>query len=490
MVTPRVVRWTPPLHTFVLIVLVLTVGIRLLFLDEPAGRDEAGYLIVGGGWDHGTSLYGGYWVDRPPLLIWIMELAGNLTVLRLLGLLSTVLMVLGVARAAHVTRGPEAARWAAGAAGLFGVAHWFGVPRTNGEMLAAAFVAWGVALTAQALTRPETRTWPLALGAGVLAACAGLVKQTIADGLVFAVVLAVAIAWRRPELRRHCVTVVAWGALGVVATLAIGLAAAAARGTSFGELFDALVTFRADAGEVIRTSASSATTDRLWVLLGTWLVSGLAVVAVLTAWHGLRRRDPVVLATLGVIAFVSGAAILGGSYWGHYLFQLVPASSLAVGLLADQVRPRLRTVATSLVVAATLGNLVFTLVSPPEDGVEAEVVGGWMKDSGRPSDTAVIAYGQPNVLAAADMTSPYPYLWSLPVRTLDPDLTTLSRVLASTDRPEWFVDWSGVRSWGIDPARVQIELGRHYTKVTEVCGRTVWLARGEQRTLATPKECP
>lgn len=491
MTTTRGRHWSPPLPLFLAAALALMIGIRLLFLREPVGRDEAGFLMVGDGWSRGgSSLYGEYWVDRPPLLIWIMELAGDATVLRLIGLLSTVLMVLGVARAAHLARGPAAARWAAGTGALFGVAHWFGVPRTNGEMLSVAFVAWGIALAVQAWTRPGPRSWLLALGAGALAACAGLVKQTIADGLVFAVVLAVATAWGRPDLRRHAVTVVAWGAAGAVTTLAIALAAAAARGTSPADLFDALVTFRADAGEVIRTSASGATTDRLWVLLGTWLVSGLAAIAALTAWHGARRRDPVVLATLAVIVFVSGAAILGGSYWAHYLFQLVPASSLAVGLLADQVRPRLRTLVASLVVAATLGNLVWALASPPSDGVEADVVGAWMKESARPSDTAVVAYGQPNVLAAAEMSSPYPYLWSLPVRTLDPDLTRLSEVMAGDDRPEWFVDWSGVRSWGVDPTRIQLQLSRSYVKVAEICGRAVYLAAGEQRALAAPTECP
>ncbi|MCW2829469.1 MAG: hypothetical protein JWP31_161 [Aeromicrobium sp.] len=490
----RAARRPLPLWAFLSLAMVAMTGIRLLFLGEPAGRDEAGYLIVGNGWHDGSSIYGDYWVDRPPLLIGIMQLAGNLTALRLLGLLSTGLMVLGVARAAYVARGDAAARWAAGAAALFGVAHWFGVPRTNGEMLAAAFVAWGFALAVQALIGTGIgtgrRTWPLAVGAGILAGCAGLIKQTIADGVVFALVLAVALAWQRPDLRRHAAAVVGWGAAGLVTTLGLGLAAAVARGTSVGELFDALVTFRAAAGEVIRTSASDATTDRLWVLLGTWLVSGLAVIAVLALWNGWRRREPVTLAALGVIVFVSGAAILGGSYWGHYLFQLVPASALAVGLIHDQVRPRIRIIVPALVAAATLGNLGWTLVSPPADGVEAEVVGTWLRQSGRPSDSVVVAYGQPNVLASAEMSSPYPYLWSLPVRTLDPDLVEMSSVLAGADRPAWFIDWSGVESWGIDSARVKIELGRHYRQVTEICGRTVWLANDQRRSFATPQECP
>lgn len=476
---------------FIAAVLAAMIVVRLLFLGQPAGRDEAGFLIVGASWDDGPWLYGQFWVDRPPLLIWLMELARDLTGLRLMGLLASVLMVLGVARAAHVVRGPRAAVWAAAAAALFSTAHWFGVPRTNGEMLAAPFVAWGIALTAQALLRPGPRSWLFALMAGVLAAGAALIKQTVVDGLVFAAVLAALVASQTPHRRRDVVKVVAAGAGGLLIGIGLALLAAAARGTTPDELFEALVTFRVDAGEVIRASASDATTERLWVLVGTWAVSGLALIAALTVWHTARTREPVLLAILAVITFVSATALLGGSYWAHYLLQLVPASALAAGLLADHVRPPWRTVAAGLVVAATAANLLFTTVSPPADGDEAQVVGRWLKQSGEPDDTAVVAYGQPNVLGNAEMSSPYPYLWSLPVRTLDPDLSTLSATLESDERPTWFVDWSGIDSWGIrDPGSVDELLDRHYRQVATICDRTIWLDRTTTRTLAAPKDCP
>jgi 4-amino-4-deoxy-L-arabinose transferase-like glycosyltransferase len=478
------------LALFLVGVIAVMVPLRLLFLGEPTGGDEAGFLLVGSAWHDGASLYGDYWVDRPPLLIWIMELAGTVTNLRLVGLAACVLMVLGVSRAAFVVAGDTAARWAAAAAALFSTAHWFGVPRTNGEMLASAFVAWGFALAVQALLRPRGRSWLPAVGAGLLAAAAVLVKQTIVDGLVFLVVLAVVTGWQKPKTRRRAVTVLAWAAVGLVAGVGAGLLAATARGTTVPELFDALVTFRADAGEVIRTSASSATAHRLLVLVATWLASGLAVIAVLAAWHGLRRREPALVATLAVIVFVSAAAMLGGSYWAHYLFQLVPASALAAGLVARRLRPRPRVAIAALVVVVTAGNLVWSLVSPPHDGVQARTVGTWLRQSAQPSDTAVVAYGQPNVLSSARMTSPYPYLWSLPVRTLDPDLTLMTEVLTGPDRPTWFVDWSGVRSWGIDPAAMVPVLQRDYRIVATVCGRTIWLERGVPRALAPVKDCP
>ncbi len=478
-----------PLAAHLALVLVLMIVVRLLYIGEAPGRDEAGFLLVGSGWDHGSSLYGSFWVDRPPLLIWIMEVAGSVTALRLWGLGASVLMVLGAARTAYVAGGDRAARWTASAAALFSAAHWFGVPRTNGEMLASAFVAWGFAFAAQALLRPGRRSWAWALGAGVLAGCALLIKQTVADGIVFAVVLAIAVG-RQSRHRQLAVRVLIAGAAGVLLAIGVGLAAAATRGTTPLELFDALVTFRADAGEVIRTSASSATSERLVVMLATWVAGGLAFVALLATWHAFRRGESAMLATWAVIVFVSGAAMLGGSYWAHYLLQLVPATAVAVGLMAAHVGPRLRTTLTGLVLVATTSNILWSFVSPPTDGTEAQVVGRWLKASGVADDTVVVAYGQPNVLSAAGMTSPYPYLWSLPVRTLDPDLALMSSVLDGDDRPEWFVDWSGIDSWGVDPAGLRVVLARHYRQVADVCGRTVWLDRSRPRSLASPGRCP
>lgn len=512
---------TAPLPMYLAGVVAALVVVRLMYLGEPTGRDEAGFLMVGTGWDDGASLYGSYWVDRPPLLIWIMQLAGSVGVLRLWGLGASILVVLGVARTAYVcaswsavqvrttgrstarvsaaraaagrAAGERAARWAAAAAAVFSAASWFGVARTNGEMLAGAFVAWGFACAAHALLRPApsaSATWIWGVSAGALGACAMLVKQTIVDGLVFAIVLALVVGSRR-RLRARAITVLVATLVGLLLALGVGLAAASARGTSPGELFEALVTFRADAGEVIRTSASDATARRLVVVLATWVASGLALVTALALGQAARRRDPAVVAASAVLVVVSAAALLGGSYWNHYLLQLVPAAALAVGLLADAVTPRLRTRLAAAVLVATAGNLVFALVTPASEGAEAQVVGRWLQASGAASDTAVVAYGQPNVLAAARMSSPYPYLWSLPVRTLDPDLRELSAVMTGPERPVWFVDWSGVDSWGIDPTALRTVLSAGYREVADVCGRTVWLVSGRPRPLApVPRSCP
>src|SRR3954453_22612441 len=68
----------------------------LPFVARPLSPDEAGYLIVGGHWHDGRSLYGDYWVDRPPALIALFEVAdalGGAVPLRLLGALAALLTV-------------------------------------------------------------------------------------------------------------------------------------------------------------------------------------------------------------------------------------------------------------------------------------------------------------------------------------------------------------------------------------------------------------
>ena len=69
----------------------------LPFLWRPLSPDEGGFLLVASQWGPGSSLYGDYWVDRPPVLIGLFALAdgmGDPWALRVLGCLAVVLTVL------------------------------------------------------------------------------------------------------------------------------------------------------------------------------------------------------------------------------------------------------------------------------------------------------------------------------------------------------------------------------------------------------------
>ncbi len=462
--------------------------LRLPFLGADAGRDEAGYLIVGTGWHDGTSLYGDYWVDRPPLLLWVFQAAGDLTTLRLLGCVAAALVVLLTGAAAHVAAGARAVPYASGAAALLCASPWLGTVRVNGELLAAPFVAASMLATVLLVRRSAGAR--VAAGAGASAAAAVLVKQSTVDALVFGVVALVVLATRSRASRRRAAGLLLAAVASALATVGVVLALAALRGTYPADLWDAVVRFRVDAGETIRLEASDATGERLLVLVATWAVSGLAMLtAGVAALAWVRRRDPVVVATLASLVASSGVALLGGSYWAHYLIQLVPAAALAAGLVAVAVPRGWRRAGAVALVGAAAVTIGATVVSPDEDGREARLVGEAIGGASRPGDTAVVAYGQPNVLLAAGTRSPYPYLWSLPVRTLDPELSALRATLASDDAPTWLVEWSGFDTWGVDADRLLPLVTERYREVARVCGRTVWLDRAVERPPVPSRSC-
>ena len=68
-------------------------------------------------------------------------------------------------------------------------------------------------------------------------------------------------------------------------------------------------------------------------------------------------------------------------------------------------------------------------------------------------------YGNADVQQASGMTSPYPQLWTLPMRTLDPHLSDLTTVLNGRHAPTWVVTWSNLDPWHMDPHhRVRLAL--------------------------------
>ncbi|MFW6775459.1 hypothetical protein ACOACO_14335 [Nocardioides sp. CPCC 205120] len=465
----------------------LAVLLRLPFLGAPTGSDEAGFLLVAHQWHDGASLYGDYWVDRPPLLLALFALVPDVTGLRLLGCACAASVValcaLAAGAAVDPARSRRAALAAAATAALLCSAPWLGTVRVNGEVLAAPFVAGALALTVLALREDARRPLVLAAAAGVLAACGVGVKQSSVDGVVFGTVALLVLALVRPARRRAAAVLLGVAVAGAVVTAALLVGAATLRGTDPLALFDAVVTFRVDAGETIRSSASGATTERLVVLLGTWAVSGLAVLGVAALVLAARRRtDPVAVATAATIVVGSLVALLGGSYWAHYLLQLVPASALAAGLVAARLSVPVVRACVAVLAGVTAVPVVLNLVSGVGEGSRAEAVGGAIAQAAEPGDTAVVAYGQPNVLAGAGLASPYPYLWSLPVRVLDPDLSELTTTVRSPDAPTWVVEWSpGFDSWALDAHELARAVASRYERVAEVCGRGVWRLREVDR---------
>lgn len=420
----------------------------LPFAGRPLSPDEGGLLMLGAQWGDGTSLYGDYFVDRPPLLIALFSLAdalgGTAWSLRLLGVVSvvtTVLLAGLVGRAASVSPVLPALT-----AAVLVTTPLFGGTVVNGELLGLPFLVGGSAAVLMAARSDRWLGW--ALLAGTLGACGALVKQSLLDVFVLSLVLLVA---RR---RFAALAVVAGAAL---VTIASAVGAAALLGTSPGALWDAVIVFRQEAASVIAASATGSTTIRLGGLLLALLATGAPLLFVALARRA--RGSALLWPALAVLAWELVVVLAGGSYWLHYLMGLVPGLVLLTAA-APGVDRLLRT-AYVVCAASTAVALCWVLANPIDRPEEPAIA--WLDEHARPGDTAVVAFGGANILRETDLTSPYPDLWSLPVRVHDPDLTAFGALLSSDTRPTWVVvAGASLSTWGVDGDAADLVLAEHY----------------------------
>lgn len=473
--------------------LIVVLG-RAPFLWRAPSPDEAGYLVVGGGWSRGTSLYGDYWVDRPPLLVDLFGLAaraGGVLPLRILGIAASVATVLLVAWAVRSTTGGPGARWAALAAAALCVSPALGGQIVNGELLAAPFVALGVGAAVAALSAPEPRR---VLGwsglAGAAGACAAMVKQNLVDVLVFGTALLLVHLVTRSTTVRTAAQVVAGVAGGGVAALGLISAAAVARGTGLRDLVYAMYGFRIDASAVIADEALAAVDRRRAILLDLWLVNGPALLTVVLVAGLLwwRLREPVLVALAVTVAYDGWSVVMGSGYWNHYLLQLVVPLSIALGVVAARLPRRAWFVPVLVVASLAVASVVAVLnPDPPERSVAAQAVGRSIARVAEPGDTLTVVYGGGQVQFASGLSSPYPYLWGLPLRTLDPDLEELEEVLRGPRAPTWFVVATKLNRRGQDRSEVHALLDERYRRVATLKGHSIYLLDGTDRPVPTVK---
>jgi hypothetical protein len=464
-------------------VLLMALGVSLGWLPF-AGRslspDEAGYLIVGGQWSDGTSLYGDYWVDRPPVLLALFELAdrlGGTVPLRLLGAAAAVLTVVlaGVLGRLAAPERRSAPLLTAGTAAVCVGTPLFGGTVVDGELLALPFLVGGTAAyVAAAASRHRVRGTALAVLAGAAGAVGMLIKQSQVD--VFALVLALLFTSRAARRRLPAFVVGALVAGGLV------VVAAAARGTAPADLWDAVVTFRLDAAREL-AGDSGAASRRLVAVVEALAASGLPLVVAAFVWKG--RGEPSVqgpwtapdLRTAAYVVLAVEVLVvgLGGSYWLHYLMGLVPGAVLVAAGFAQRPAPVTRSIGTSFALAGLSSAVAigWVLAHPIERPEEQAIA--YLDEHGARGDSAVVVLGAANVIRDADLTSPYPYLWSLPARVRDADLRTLVGLLRSPDRPEWvLVVEHSLKAWRLDFSTAQGELDRGYDEVAQAGKFTVY----------------
>jgi len=476
---------------------------RLVYLLQPLRTDEGGYLLVARQWhSSGEFLYGDYHVDRPPLLMLVYKAAALSDwdpMIRVVAIPFALLFVVAAWRVGEQLGGPSGARWASVVAAGLVCSPAIAADQADGELFAAPLVMVSVALGLRAwrCSSDPPRALRLAAAAGFFAGAAPLVKQNFVDALVFMSILLVVAAWQRRRVGPREVTI----GLGLLAGAALPHLLvgfwALSKGVEASTVWQDLVGFRGAAFDVIwshRPEAAISRGARL-VLLG--LVGG--VLLVLPAWLAWSRPwrlrgTPEQWATTGVLLFALAAITAGGSYWPHYLIGLTPGVVLAVGAVAPQASSagrRMRTAGGVVVAAAVLGTALVEVVYLVDSRVWwQQRTGEWLAESGNRGDTAVVLYGNATVLEVADMDSPYPYIWSLPMRTLDPVQSRLRGTLAGSAAPTWVVQVNPLDSWDIDDdGRLQGILEERYRVVSDVCGYPVWLREDLVRDLASSDRC-
>ena len=217
-------------------------------------------------------------------------------------------------------------------------------------------------------------------------------------------------------------------------------------GVRVASMWETIYGFRTDAFDVITRGHMSAPLSRVRDLLLLFVGSGLGVLIVLFLVSSRRAfsvRPAVTAAVVAMLAVDVAGIVLGGSYWTPYLVALVPATVLCVALVLVSGSWE-RLMKASVVFAAVSSALLltyfgFTHVTGRSESPHATYTGRAVGEVAQPDDTIVVLYGVPEIVRASGLDSPYPYLWSLPVRTLDPELTLLRATVQGDDAPEWIV---------------------------------------------------
>jgi hypothetical protein len=458
--------------------MVLALALRAPFIGLPLGIDEGGFSFVAKAWGHaGSSLYGPYWLDRPPLLVALFKLANldGAVGVRLLGAAAALALVGLSFHIAREVSGPRAAAVAAVLAAVLTGSGAITAVFTPGELPASVPAAASVAalLTAH---RDGRLRWFAA--AGALAVCAALVKQSFLDaGAAGAAYLfATAVAERRVPLRRA-------GAYAAGAALPLLAVAGwiAAAGLRAGALPYALFGFRVDALHVLAGS-NLPLGVRMRQLEQPALWSGL-VLALPVALGGLgtlvRRGAVAVALAAWLVAGLVGVAA-GGSYWPHYLIQLVAPVSVLAGTALARGGLLVRWAVVAAVAGIAMGNTVSKAerlhAHPPQRHELA--IARYIRAHARPGDTQYVLYARANLDYYTGLPSPFPYAWSLMDRAVPGAPDRLARLLASPRRPTWLVTWQGPAHWGLDRHhRIRGALRHDYRRVAHVGHHAIYHRR-------------
>ncbi|MBC7460439.1 MAG: hypothetical protein H7287_03665 [Thermoleophilia bacterium] len=472
--------------------IVVAWALRAPYLGLPLRLDEGGLALVGrafvqaGGHANG-SMYGGLWIDRPPLLIALYggaEHLGGAMGVRLLGFVGATATIALVAAIVARIGSLRAVPYACGVAVALTSS-----PRLSGsfaypELLASAVTAGVALLVVRQLTssRVVVTSW---LAAGALALMALLLKQSFLDGLAVGFVGA-CIAARRATWR--CTLLPFLAGVGMVA------AATAAWTVTIGPgvrpLIYAMFGFRIDAAHALEASPipMSVRFDHLAAAAVDAALPMLLPCAIVAVVLLVRRRQSGVAV---VVATWLGAGIVGvlggGYYWSHYMLQLVPVLAVLSGVTIQAIGShRMR----AGVVVATLGFLfVVTVPDAIRRGGQLHQVpvtsaAAIVAENRAPSDTMLVTYSRANLAYYTHVRPAFPYQWSLMYSAIPGVEQRLQALLGSPTRPTWIIGWQPARTFGLDRHGTTAALiDSHYHAVGRTCGHDVLIRDDDARVV-------
>ena len=473
------VRW-------ILICSGLCVTLRLPFINVPLNIDEGGDSFVARAWGSTAgSMYGGSWLDRPPLLVVLYKvgvLGGDLGV-RLLGMVAAILLVAGTMLIADNISGLRAARITGIITAIMSSSVVLGAVFTSNEILATVPVTFSILALFYARESDKARQWLFL--AGLLASCAILIKQSFADVLVAGAVF-LFVSWATRERSRFTFAWVPWWIVGVVSPLIVTLAWFHFYSVGIRKFLYAVAGFRIDSLADQAVNAPSASYMFLHLGLPILIASGCLVpVPWAFSWLLKRRTDPQVSLTLAVWLVVGILGIAGGgNYFPHYFIQPLAALAVLSGCaIAASGRRYLGAVTAGMFVVLAIANIIVGVslmkVDPPQQRTLA--VSKYLKANSHPDDSLYVMYARANLLYYAEMKSPYPYAWNMMVRAVPKAQTDLRKLLRSpTKRPTWIVEWQGPTTFGLDKSGETRRLIQdNYVQTDQICGKAI-LIRKEQ----------
>jgi 4-amino-4-deoxy-L-arabinose transferase-like glycosyltransferase len=473
----------------------IAVALRSPFINVPLSIDEGGDAFVAQAW--GTtegSMYGGSWLDRPPLLVLVYKLGsiGGTQGVRVMGVLAAILVVAGTMAVAHRISGPRAARITGVITAVMTSSVVLGAVFTGNELIATVPVTFSVLALVRTRGSRSSLTWLFA--SGFLASCALLIKQSFGDVLVAGAVFLLVSWTTRDRSGFRPAWVASWTA-GVALPLLATLAWFAHYSVGIRSYLYAIIGFRIDGLQLLHGTQHGATYMLVHLGLPVVIASGcLLLLPWAAAWLYERRTDPLLVLPLAAWLVIGIIGITGGgNYYPHYFIQPLAALAVLSGCALAVTQHRRLFIATggalavlaigNVAVGATLEN-----VNPPQQRTLA--VAEYLRDNAAPRDTLYVLYARANLLYYADMPTPYPYAWSAMVQAVPGAEARLRSMLRSpTERPTWIVEWQRPTDLGLDQSgETRRLLAAHYVSVDHICGKPILLRKDEaQRVLQAPE---